>query len=63
MNCEPHILFHMILLPDCDLQDLRDSSEELKDQVDDTSSKEPPSKSVRNTPLQEYLLFLLMTGW
>ncbi|XP_062392745.1 actin filament-associated protein 1-like 1b isoform X1 [Sardina pilchardus] len=30
---------------DCDLQDLRDSPEELKDQAEDTSSKEPPSKS------------------
>ncbi|KAL2094870.1 hypothetical protein ACEWY4_009589 [Coilia grayii] len=30
---------------DCDLQDLRESPEELKDQVEDTSSKEPPSKS------------------
>ncbi|XP_063059851.1 actin filament-associated protein 1-like 1b isoform X2 [Engraulis encrasicolus] len=30
---------------DCDLQDLRASPEELKDQVEDTSSKEPPSKS------------------
>ncbi|XP_031427528.1 actin filament-associated protein 1-like 1b isoform X2 [Clupea harengus] len=30
---------------DCDLQDLRESPEELKDQAEDTSSKDPPSKS------------------
>lgn len=50
----------MLLSPDCDLQDLRESPEELKDQAEDTSSKDPPSKSVRNSPLQEYLLPFLM---